>query len=736
MNNQPARQRLGMLLASACYLVMTNPAAAQVAEASAEAFPASSAEIVVTAQKRDERSIDVPASITSISGAQLEAANVDQLTDLVGTVPGLAISNYGGPGMNSIQLRGLAGSFLDDFAGPLVATYINDLPVGSSTAAGRGNLFTLDLQPYDMQSVEILRGPQGTLYGANSMGGLIKYTLKEADLDYLEGRAGANVGYTNGAGGLAYSPRAAVNIPLIEGKLAIRASGFYVDTPGYIDNIGTGIDNANSTEAYGGRFATLFQATDRLAIRGGVIYQKSTADDVATVLTTPDFRPIYGNQVTYSDFPTTIDQETKNYTLGVDYEFDAATVTLSSGWVEMDTLLNQDFSFVPDNALYNPGGTMLFALDGTLRKFTTEARVTSTGSGPLEYTLGAYYTNERAGEDTSRPAYDPDGNLRDDLNLLTGRSRYKYREIAGFANLTYRISDKLDVSAGGRYTNYTQDGAATSSGLLGGATNPADTGSVDVGIWSINGRYHFTRDLMAFGRFATGYRPGAFNSPNSSCDIPAASDPDRTDNYEAGIKGLVLDRRLNFELTAYHISWTDMQLNVSQVQGPTTCIFVTNGGSATSEGVELSAGYQATDELSFTGTLTYQDARLDQDIPAAQGSAGDQLPLSSDWQWSLGTAYQRDMGSFDLLAGANYSYKGPYYNFFETRPQPYRQRAMRIANAYVGGEFGDVTARLSVQNLFNSYDYVGMQYPFRPAFGVRTVPVTPRTVTLSLDYAF
>jgi outer membrane receptor protein involved in Fe transport len=733
INNTLAKLMLGASLASIMQFAAVQTAAAQNAETGENAGN----DIVVTAQKRNERSIDVPASITSIKGGDLEAKQVSQLSDLVASVPGLSISNYGGPGMNSIQLRGLAGSFLDDFAGPLVSTYIDDLPVGSSTAAGRGNLFTLDLQPYDIEALEILRGPQGTLYGANSMGGLIKYTLKKPGLDNFEGRAGVNLGYTNDAGGLAVSPRAAVNLPIIAGKLAVRASAFYVNKPGYIDNVGTGKNNANSSESYGGRFSALLKATDRLSLHAGVLYQKANADDVATVLVTADgLHPIYGPQKTYSDFPTTIVQETTNFTAGADYDLDFATFTVSAGWATLDTLLNQDFTFSTQSQFYNPGGFVLFALDGTLRKFTSEARLTSDDSGPLEYTIGAYYTNERAGEDTSRPAYDANGTFIPDLNIQSGHSRYRYREVAGFANLTYKLTDAFDVSAGGRYTRYKQEGLATTAGITGGGSNPADTGDVSVGIWSVNARYHINPDLMAFARFATGYRPGAFNSPSSACDIPAASDPDRTDNYEAGLKGQVFDRRLNFELTAYHIKWKGMQLNVSQVQNNNTCIYVTNGGSATSDGLEFSTGLRATQDLSFKATLTYQDASLDEDLPLSGGRKGDRLPLSSDWQWSLGADYRKPLDTFTLLAGADYSYKGPYDNFFQSRGAYYPFKSLKLASAYVGAEVGAAMVRLSAQNLFNERSYVGMQYPFQPANGIRAVPTLPRTVTLSLDYAF
>lgn len=726
-------------------VLMGATAAGAIGVAQAQSAPAPAADgasaqgdIVVTAQKRAQRSIDVPASITAIGGATLEAKQVTQLTDLVGTVPGLSISNYGGPGMNTIQLRGLAGSYLDDFAGPLVATYIDDLPVGSSTAAGRGNLFTLDLQPYDMEAVEILRGPQGTLYGANSMGGLIKYSLKKPDVDHFEGRVGADFRQTMG-GAMGYAPRAAVNIPLIKDKLALRASGFYTKTPGYIDNVGTGIKDANASKSYGGRVALLWNATDHLKLHGGAVLQNSQADDVTSVLLqTGTTTPVYGPQITYSRFPGYITQKTRDYTAGADLDLGFATLTTSAGWVEMNNFLVQDTTTAAAPASTGlADGRTSYNLYSKLRKFTEETRLTSSEHARLQYTLGVYYTAEHAGEDTSSNGFTAQNVPIANLNIRKSTSTYKYSEIAAFGNATYKFSDKFDLSAGGRVTRYRQYGYVNSTGNQGVGTVPADTGKTTVGIWSVNARYHFDRDLMLYGRFATGYRPGAFNNPSTVCSFPNSSSPDRTKNYEGGVKGALFGRKLNVEATVYHIDWTDMQLNVTQVQNGNSCIFVTNGGRATSDGVELSSGLQATHDFRLGGTLTYQDAKLKTDLPLSGGKAGDRLPLSSPWQWSATADYKRDLGDDSkLLIGASYTYKGPYVNRFQSSGSPYPFKAQNVADAYIGGERGPVSVRLTMKNVFNNRSYVGLQYVREPLVGMRAIPVTPRTVAISVDYKF
>lgn len=192
-------------------------------------------EIVVTAQKRSESLQDVPVSMSAFGDEQLTRVHATQLQDYAAYMPGINISNGGSPGQTSITLRGIAAVG----PGSVVGTYVDETPLGASNNYARATSFALDLMPYDIERVEVLRGPQGTLYGAGSMGGLLKYVLKEPGTEAFEFRAGVEGSNVSGADDLGWGARAGVNVPLGD-KVALRASYFQQTTPGYIDNVDTG----------------------------------------------------------------------------------------------------------------------------------------------------------------------------------------------------------------------------------------------------------------------------------------------------------------------------------------------------------------------------------------------------------------------------------------------------------------------------------------------------------------
>jgi iron complex outermembrane recepter protein len=693
-------------------------------------------EIVVSAQKRSERLVDVPAAITAISGERLEALNVQSLTDLAGYVPSLTISSYGAPGMNSIELRGLGAGYLDDFAGPLVATYIDDLPVGSSTSAGRGNLFGLDLVPYDMERVEVLEGPQGTLYGANAMAGLIKYTLRQPDLNQFEARAGTDIGHVSESDGVDWAARGAVNMPIVQGTLAARLSGVDQENAGYIDNIGTGREDANHSSGKSGRAALLWQATDALSVHATILAQDSSADDTTSVLlNTVTMRPVYTAQTTDTHFPQVLYQQTRNYSAGLDWTIPFATLTSVAGWSTIYTGLHEDFGvpFAIDAGF--PVGTLaLYQLTTNVRKFVEETRLTSPANQRIQWIAGAYYTDEHAGEDDYFPtftsSYVP---LGPSSTLWAGPESYLYKELAGFGNVTYKFTDQFDLSAGERYSSYRQSGCTDLVGIEGTGLQCSDAPSKSISIWSADARYHLNPDAMVYARVATGYRPGGPNGPSTLCDIPAASNPDRTKNYEVGFKGELLDDRLQINSTVYHIDWTDIQLNIDKG----SCIYLGNGGTAVSNGAEVSMVYQVTEGLRLNTAFSYTHAYLTQDIPAAGGDSGNQLPLSARFSGSVTGDYTHPIdGRTNFVMGGSYRYKDSTVSQFVGSGAPYALPPQNIVDLYTGVVIKELSIRLIGKNVFNNRSYLGLQYVNDPAVGIRAIPVQPPTLMLSADYKF
>ncbi|MEA3178580.1 MAG: iron complex outerrane recepter protein, partial [Gammaproteobacteria bacterium] len=224
--------------------------------------PVALEEVVVTAQKKAEKLSETPLSVTAISNSQIEALGATQFRDIANTVPGLSITGNG-VGQNQVNLRGITTGA--DVA-PTVGVYVDDVPYGSSTPFGNFAQLALDVGLFDLDRVEVLRGPQGTLYGASTMGGLIKYVTTMPDTNAFSGAARTGVSTTHN-GGVSYDGAGAINAPLIPDIAAVRVSGFYSHDGGFIDNLALGQDDANQSKVYGGRVDFLLKPVDKLSVR-------------------------------------------------------------------------------------------------------------------------------------------------------------------------------------------------------------------------------------------------------------------------------------------------------------------------------------------------------------------------------------------------------------------------------------------------------------------------------------
>src|SRR5258708_9630151 len=262
-------------------------------------------EIIVTATKRAERALDVAASISVIGAAELERMHVTSLQDLAAIAPGLVIQSGGSPGQTSIILRGLPALS----SGSLVATVIDEVAVGSSASWVEEQIFELDMLPYDIERIEILRGPQGTLYGANSMGGVLKYVTKDPSLTKSELQVGADTFGIKGGGVPGGGARGSWSRPLIEGTLAVLVSLYDQDSPGYIANPVRGLHHENTLAQHGGRLAMLWPPATDLTVKLQGIYQRIDSAGDAVVFAAlrgsprdPFYRPgnWLGGDLTYS----------------------------------------------------------------------------------------------------------------------------------------------------------------------------------------------------------------------------------------------------------------------------------------------------------------------------------------------------------------------------------------------------------------------------------------------------
>ncbi|QXQ05383.1 TonB-dependent receptor [Sphingosinicellaceae bacterium] len=692
-------------------------------------------EIVVSAQKRTERLRDVPASISVLSGDMLEATGARSLADFATYIPGLAVNSGGTPGKTSIVLRGIStGS-----GGALVGTYIDETPLGTSSGFARGSSFQLDLLPYDIERLEVLRGPQGTLYGASTMGGLLKYVLRAADPSALEARAGGGIESVASSGRPGWGARAMINVPIVADTLAVRVSGFYQDNAGWIDNPARGIRNENSSVQKGARAALFWRASDRLAIKASALLQDIRSDGNAAVqLDAGTLQPTIGRYSRAHVLAEPYDQKLRFYSVTADWDVDFATVTSASSWSR-----SRNISIVDESALYGPlfplfdpaapaGGLSAFTLDVKLNKFTQELRIASSTSDHFEWLVGGFYTNENVLNRQALSAQNADRTPIASLDpFATVYWPTSYREYAAFGNATYKFSPVFDVTGGIRFSHNSQDYVQDIDGpVFGGFSRTALKSSDDVTTWSASARFRPDARSTFYARVASGYRPGGPNAP--LIGAPASYVADTLTNYEVGYKGAVLDGLVDFDFSAFYVDWSDIQVPITLPTGSSTA----NGGKASSRGFEATIQARPSDGLRVAATASYTDAHLDGDVPALGARDGDRLPDAARWTASLSAEYRFPLGgSKTLTAAASYRFRGSSLTGLESIGSTIRIPAQSIVDANLGLTIGSVTGRVFIRNLINERAYTTF---FDPDAGSSTllVPVQPRTVGLSLDTRF
>jgi iron complex outermembrane recepter protein len=603
--------------------------------------------ITVTANKRVERINDVAMGVSAKTGKELSSRQLLDLQDLQTQIPGLAVTVGSSAGTKRVIIRGIN----TDGSGATVGSTVDDIPLTFSNSLTFGSGFASDFEPFDLSRVEVLKGPQGTLYGATAQGGLIKYVTQVPRFNDLRG--GFEVTGSKLPGGdLGSAARVYVNVPLSD-TLAFRASGYYTDQPGWIDNKLAQQEDVNSLRRYGGRFSLLFQPNERLSVRLSAVSQQTERGGFDSVEmygladpSKPPFTLVDGlNFNTYVAQPWTAKANVYSATV----KYDAGPVSIES----ITSRVSTDNKYTADLPVYKsifetffgiPNTALVSYFNSPLRKFNQEIRVSSNTNEPnagLHWQIGSFYTNEKSTYEstyitTDISTFQPqstflsaDGNVG--LNLLTS----KYEELAGYASVGYFISPKFDIEAGARVFHNRQTYSTFVSGAL---LVPAPTASGPVSsketstTFSIAPRYRIAPNMVAYARVASGYRPGG---PNLAVPDPGAGEPasppssftsDRTVNYEAGVKGAVLDNRLTFDVAAFVIDWTDIQVAGAYRRGGVSYSATVNGGKARSKGVEWSLTAKPLNWLSLGWLGAYTNATLSDDIPLLSGKAGVQLP--------------------------------------------------------------------------------------------------------------
>lgn len=681
-----------LLFCSVAAIIAATPAAVYAADPAppspAAATPDSN-DVVVTARKRAERLVDVPAPISAITGATLKKESAVKFTDYLTTVPGVTFSS-GREGSTLLVLRGIATGA----ANPTVATYIDEAPFGSSTIFALGSALTPDLDPGDVQRIELLQGPQGTLYGANAIGGILKFVTTPPSLTTFGGRVEAT-GDTVSHGGTGYGLSGMVNLPVVDDRFAVRISGYDRDDPGFIDDVLHHAKDINDTRVYGGRVDALWQVTPDLKVRVSAMAHdltspNSNGEDVQQIQVGPDHGVI--GPPTYGDL------EVKRYLpqpLDIQYRLYNGTLTWTPGPVSLISstsygtehvdvvsdltaqygpLLNAVF---PSQYPANLGVTLLRAIDQT--KFTQEVRLASAGENKLAWQVGVFFTQEHSTADDPASLYTYPSGAR----YVTPISAYQnvfhatlisqYTEISEFGDVDYHFTPQFDVTIGGRYSYDSQAYRQPSSGILYGPPSTARaSGNESAFTFLVNPRYKLNEDNILYVRIASGYRPGGPNTvPPAALNFPATFGPDFLTDYEGGWKAELLERTLSLDTSVFYLQWTKMQLP-TVIDGYSA---EANGGAAHSVGFESQVVWTPVRGLDLGADATYTDARMDSSNPFAGAFKGDRLPFVPLWNWGLSANYTHPvMDGWDGFIGANYRNIGE-------RPSPF------VANTATSGYY-------------------------------------------------
>jgi iron complex outermembrane receptor protein len=694
-------------------------------------------EVVVTAQKKSENLLSVPVPVTAISGEDLINQNQLRLQDFYTNIPGLTVVT-GGMGSPQLTIRGLNTGG----GNPTTALLIDDVPFGSSTTLG-GGLTLADLDPSDISRVEVLRGPQGTLYGANSVGGLVKYVTVDPSTAELSGGVQAGGSDVAGGTGTGYNFRGFVNVPVSD-DAAFRASAFSRKDPGYIDNINTGEDGVNRTYVEGGRLAGLWRLTDDLSLKVSALYQESRQPGPFEIYPSLGGPGFYNNDIPGADF---YNSKAQAYSAILTAKLGGLALTSLTGY-NVDTIrssFDTTQGFPPGFInQYFPVNGITFPSNSDTHKFTQEFRLASPGGQWLDWLAGAFYTHE----------YDPSFEGYFAADTTTGQiagvglgvpAALTLSEYAAFTTLTFNLTDRLNIQLGGRESKYEEASAVTEygplvpvfQGLPSPLVEPTIETSASAFTYLLTPQFKFSPNFMAYARLASGYGPGGPNG--STTQILPAYGPEKTENYEIGTKGDFLDHTLSLDASVYYIKWQDIQVQIFDLAEHS--VVYTNGSGAKSEGVEFKIDAKPLPGLTTAAWVAYDEAVLTAAFPPGAAllgintEPGDRLPLSS--KWSGNVSLQQDFGltqRWNGFVGANVSYVGDRLGSF-TGPGTPRQEfpAYWRTDLRAGVTDHSWTANLFVNNVGDNRGQVG-------GFNENTPPyliyITPRTVGVNLTKLF
>ena len=669
--------RRGLHLGAAVSVLALSVGLGPVDAALAQAAPGPEDEgigdIVVTAQRREESLQDVPIAVTALGENALRNLQADNLGDLEGSVPNLSI--HVGDAQNAVvYIRGVGQIDSLAFADPGVGIYVDDVYLGRAQGA------FLDI--YDVERVEVLRGPQGTLYGRNTIGGAVKFVSKPLTNE-LSGQAEATVGSYD-----RFDLKGTLNVPLVEDRLLAKVAVARSSRKGFAENVATGQDDGDK-DLWAARLALEFRPSDMVRFRFNADISRDNPDFSRTPARAT---PVLGlAQPNEDPFKVDADFNDRNYlrtgglSLVASWEVTPSTELKSiSAYRELDykTNLDLDATALPLFGVY---------VDETQNQFSQELQLVHSGER-LSAVAGLFYFREH--DVTLSGLYGPA------IELVTGSVNDQHTDsYAAFGQLTYELTDKLSATVGLRYTHEEKDFARTQKFFP--ATTPFpfdyDSGGLLVtdidtsGDWgSLSPKfgldYRWSDDVMTYVSVSRGFKSGGFDGRSNDARGAQPYDPETMWSYELGLKSSLLDRRLTANFAVFQNDYKDLQLSsfVADASGNFAALF-TNAGKARIRGAEVELAARPFAGLSLNGTVGYLDGEYLEYIGPGGVDISDQRELVNAPRWTVrvGGTYDIALGSAGtLVLGADASHRSKVYTVVSSS-EVLAQDATTLIDAFV-----------------------------------------------------
>ena len=739
-------------------------------------------EITVTAQKVTENLRNVPISVSVLKATQLADQHIETSEDITRSVPNFSFSSNGNPGSNILEMRGISSTA----GASTVGIYLDDVAI---TQRVGGNYNVAQPEPYllDIEQIEVLRGPQGTLYGASSEGGLIKFRTNPVNLAQFGGTVSASLASTQHGDGPDYDTSAAINVPLIQDQLGLRLAAATRYDAGYInrysqdtgERVASGVNDHRVDAA---RLAIEARPSDALVIKPSLFYQRLTYGSSNTV--TLDLGPdstngrvrdngsdtmIVPSITTQYDFGwSDLTSVTSDYTRNAPFVFDGTE--FNSVYIGQCFLDGQCGSPAVPDLQGTLSGAKIAALPAPAvdemfeRQVSEELRLASkpyTGSGvPLSWVGGLYYVDSRSRSDdyeyiahfnqTFTALYGPanlnaifGGPLPDNV-IYQATKRFTEKQYSLFGDLSYYPTAALRISAGARYLEARQAFDRTAYGFFNGGPSANSASSTDHALTPrVTANYELTPQTSVYATLSKGFRLGAPNPPIplqfcagdlANLGLSAAPDAYHHEdlwNYEVGVKTRP-DSRVSIDTSLFYISWDRLQ----QFFVLPTCgfTFSMNVGTARSYGGELQVAVRPVDALTLQLAGGFTNATLTQPVPALGVEQGTEVEGVPRWNGTLSADYERELNtSLTGFLRLNYNYTGSSHGSLLSTDADYNRPAYTLAGGSVGVSRDNWELQLYAKNLFDDRKII--QTPDHATLPVG-FPLAPRTVGMSVSGKF